>query len=62
MTPRGQIEGNYPNITEVLAVHTLQILMTQDKYVFIEVFAMKWVRRNVIVEGAGTRKKLERAR
>lgn len=42
-TPAGPIEENYPNITQLLAVHTLQLLMIWDKDVFIEVFAMKWV-------------------
>lgn len=45
MTPAGPIEGNYPNIIELLAVHTLQLLRIQDKKEFMEVFAVKWIRR-----------------
>jgi hypothetical protein len=42
--PAGPVEGNYPNITKLLAVHTLKLHMIQDKDVYILVFVMKWVR------------------
>lgn len=56
----GPIEENYTKITGLLFIYTLQLLMIQDKYVFIEIFAMKWVRSNVINEGTGARRKLEK--
>lgn len=56
----GPIEENYTKITGLLFIYTLQLLMIQDKYVFIEIFAMKWVRSNVINEGARARRKLEK--
>lgn len=44
MTPAGPIEGNYSNITKLIAVHILELLMIQDKYAFTKLFAMKQER------------------
>lgn len=58
MTPAEPIEGNYSNITELIAVHILELLMIQGRHVFTKSFVMKWVR-SVIGKSTGTRKKLK---
>lgn len=60
-TPAGPFEENYPDVVELLAVQTLQLLgprTKKKKNEFVDIFAVKWITRKYDPRGCLDQKEI----